>query len=104
MNKISFMFCAICLAFTHSARADNHEFASEEDKFSYSLGLLIGERVLGQYENLNYELVLEAMKAQHSGAETRVSLEDANGIIQAHHMQQQQWPHWLTTLTTSPCA
>lgn len=55
---------------------------SDEDKLSYSLGMLVGERVLKNYgENLNYDVMLAAMKAQHTSGETQLSLEEAQQYL-----------------------
>ena len=83
-------FVAILLAaFAGSALAAEDNFESDADRLSYSLGMLIGERILKQYDAINYELVFEAMKAQHANGETRLSMEDANQSIQGYHAQQQ---------------
>jgi len=55
---------------------------SDEDKFSYGLGLMIGERVLKNYGEVNYDVLLEAMKAQHQGAETLMTMEEAQQVMQ----------------------
>ncbi len=57
--------------------------ASEEDRFSYGLGMLVGERVLKQYGEVNYDLVLAGMKAQHQEQTTLLTLEEAGESINA---------------------
>lgn len=61
---------------------------TDEDKFSYALGMLVGERVLKQYGEVDYELVLAGMKAQHKDGETLLSLEDAGNALNAHMEKQ----------------
>jgi FKBP-type peptidyl-prolyl cis-trans isomerase len=50
---------------------------SEADRFSYGLGMIIGERVLKQYGDVDYDLLLAGIKAQHQDQPTQISLEDA---------------------------
>jgi len=57
--------------------------ATEADKFSYGLGMLIGERVLKQYGEVNYDLLLPGMKAQHQEQTTLLTLEQAGDSINA---------------------
>jgi len=57
--------------------------ATEADKFSYGLGMLVGERVLKQYGEVNYDLLLPGMKAQHQEQTTLLTLEQAGDSINA---------------------
>ena len=56
---------------------------SDSDKVSYSLGMMIGERILKQYDEVNYELLMEAMQAQKDGGETKLSMDEAQAALQA---------------------
>lgn len=56
---------------------------SEDDKFSYGLGMMIGERVLKQYGEVNYDLLLQGMKAQHQAQETKLTMEEAGNALNA---------------------
>jgi len=63
------------------AAAQDVALDTDADKLSYSLGMLIGDRVLKNYgTDLNYDVLKAAMKAQHQGIDTQLSIEDA----QAH--------------------
>jgi len=68
----------------HSAVAQDDKLASDEAKVSYALGMMIGERVLNNYGDLDYDLLIEAMKAQHGDSDTLMSMEDAQNTLQAH--------------------
>ncbi len=57
---------------------------TDEDRYSYGLGMVIGERVLKQYENLNYDLLLQGMQDQHQGAETQITLQEAGDALNAY--------------------
>jgi len=56
---------------------------TDDDRFSYALGMVIGERVLKQYGDVNYELMLAGIKAQHKDAETLITLDQAGESLQA---------------------
>jgi FKBP-type peptidyl-prolyl cis-trans isomerase len=57
---------------------------TDDDRFSYALGMVIGERVLKQYGDVDYSLLVEGMKAQHKDEETLLSLEDAGATLTAY--------------------
>jgi len=61
---------------------------SDADRFSYGLGMVIGERVLKQYSDIDYSLLVEGMKAQHQAQETLITIEDAAAALTAHAEQQ----------------
>ncbi|MFK7858710.1 MAG: FKBP-type peptidyl-prolyl cis-trans isomerase [Granulosicoccus sp.] len=69
-------------ALTGSVFAQDDKLATQEAKVSYGLGMMIGERVLGQYGELDFDLLIEAMKAQHAGEETLMSMDDAQMTLQ----------------------
>ncbi len=60
---------------------------TDEDRFSYGLGIVIGERVLKQYGDVDYDLLLAGIKAQHKEQETLISLEQAGEAINAQMEQ-----------------
>ncbi len=70
-----------------SAMAQDTALETPESKLSYSLGMMIGDRVLPQYGELDYDLVLQGMKDQNSGGETAITMEEAQMALQA---QQQE--------------
>lgn len=70
-----------------SAIAQDTALETPESKLSYSLGMMIGERVLPQYGELDYDLVMQGMKDQNSGKETALTMEEAEMALQA---QQQE--------------
>jgi len=57
---------------------------TDGDRFSYSLGMIIGERVLKQYDDVDYDLMLDGIKAQHMDQETLLSLEEAGAALNAY--------------------
>jgi FKBP-type peptidyl-prolyl cis-trans isomerase FkpA/FKBP-type peptidyl-prolyl cis-trans isomerase FklB len=61
---------------------------TDADRFSYGLGMVIGERVLKQYQGVDYDLLIQGMKAQHQAQATLITLEDAGAALAAHAEQQ----------------
>ncbi len=84
--KSQLLAVALVGALSTSAFAET-KLESDDDKLSYGLGMIIGERVLKNYGELDYDLLLEAMKAQNEGADTLMTLEEAQGIMQAQQMK-----------------
>ena len=67
-----------------SVFAESPKLTSDDDKLSYSLGMLIGERILKQYsEEIDYFILLEGMRAQHAGVETAITMDEAGASMQA---------------------
>jgi FKBP-type peptidyl-prolyl cis-trans isomerase len=62
--------------------------ATDDDRFSYGLGMLVGERVLKQYGDVDYDLVLAGMKAQHKSEDTLITLEEAGNALNAYMEKQ----------------
>jgi len=86
MNKtlvISATSLLLTGALSTSVFAQDGELATDEDKVSYGLGMMIGERVLKQYGDLNYDLLMQGMQAQQAGGETLLSMEEAQAALQA---------------------
>ncbi len=91
MIKQTLMAAAVALSVTAtSGFAADGVPESENDRLSYGLGLMIGERVLKNYGELNYDLLIEAMKAQAADAETSMTLEEAGAALQAHDQKAQE--------------
>ncbi len=56
---------------------------TDKDKFSYGLGMMIGERVLNQYGEVDYDILIAGIKAQHLKQETLMTLEQADEALRA---------------------
>jgi FKBP-type peptidyl-prolyl cis-trans isomerase len=61
----------------------NTDLTTDEDRFSYGLGMIIGERVLKQYGDVDYDLVMAGMKAQHQDQATQITIEQAGEALNA---------------------
>ncbi|MEM9603623.1 MAG: FKBP-type peptidyl-prolyl cis-trans isomerase [Pseudomonadota bacterium] len=57
---------------------------------SYSLGALIGDRILTPYQELDYDRLLEGLKAAHQKAALEIDLDTANQIVQAESQKAQE--------------
>jgi len=64
--------------------AQDATLESDADKVSYGLGMMVGERVLKQYEDLDFDLLMQGMKAQYDGEATTLSMQEAQEALQAH--------------------
>lgn len=85
--KKQLLAIALAGALSQSVFAADTALESDQDKLSYGLGMIIGERVLKNYGDLDYDLLLEAMKAQKDGAETSLSMEEAQNIMREQQMK-----------------
>ena len=72
---------------TFSAQAET-ELKTEEDKVSYGLGMMIGDRVLSNYGEVDYDLLLAGMKAQKAGEETLITIEEAQAVLQEQQQRE----------------
>lgn len=54
---------------------------TDKDKLSYGLGMMISEQVLKQYGEVDYQVLLEGIKAQAEGKETLMTLEEAGAAL-----------------------
>ena len=54
---------------------------TDKDKISYGLGMMIGERVLKQYGEVDYQLLLEGIIAQHQGKDTLMDMSEAGRVL-----------------------
>lgn len=79
---------AIAVSIAGTAIAQETTLESQDAKVSYGLGMMIGERVLKQYGELDYDLLMQGMKAQHSGGETLMNMEEAQAALQARQQEK----------------
>ena len=63
------------------------ELTTDADKFSYALGIMIGERVLKQYGEVNYDTLMKGMKAQHQDQETLMDVNQAGEALAAYQQK-----------------
>ena len=85
LYRITPAIIGLLLSVTASAET---ALTTEKNKLSYGLGMMIGERLLKQYGDVDYQIILEAMTAQHQGKKTLMSMEDAGQTLGQYHQQQ----------------
>ena len=92
MNKIQFLMAVPAILVTLSASAET-TLTTDKDKFSYSLGMMIGERVLKQYGEVDYEILLQGIIAQHQGKDSLMDISEAGSVLGAYQqkMNDQQF-------------
>ncbi|MGB1309671.1 MAG: FKBP-type peptidyl-prolyl cis-trans isomerase [Leucothrix sp.] len=84
MKKTLIAACVAVAMTSGSVLAEGKKLVSEDDRLSYSLGMLIGDRILKQYsEDINYYILLEGMRAQHQGTGTAITMDEAHMSMQA---------------------
>lgn len=86
MRKLLLAIAVASLA-SFSAHAES-ELKTEQDKVSYGLGMMIGDRVLSNYGEVNYDLLLAGMKAQKAGEETLITIEEAQAVLQEQQQRE----------------
>ena len=81
--KSQILAIALSALAINAASASEITLESEKDKLSYGLGMMIGERILKNYGEIDYDLLLEGMKNQAAGGELQMTMEEAQMAIQA---------------------
>ena len=79
-HRFSLIIPAFLISFSVSAETP---LTTDKDKFSYGLGMIIGERVLKQYGEVDYEILLRGIVAQHQGKQTLMSMAEAGQALNA---------------------
>ena len=74
---------ALLAALALPASAQDTALETDEAKVSYGLGMMIGERVLKPYGEVDYDLLMQGMQAQQAGEETLMTMEEAQAALQA---------------------
>jgi len=62
-------------------KASEITLTTEGDKFSYGVGMIIGERVMKQYGDVDYQLLLQGLIAQREDKETLLTLGEAEQAL-----------------------
>jgi FKBP-type peptidyl-prolyl cis-trans isomerase len=68
-------------------QAADLKLETDQDKLSYSLGMMIGGGILKSYDNLDYNVMFEAIKTQHGGQETLLKQQEASKILSDYHTE-----------------
>ena len=54
---------------------------SDKDKLSYSLGMIFGDHAAQNFGDIDYDILMEALKAQKEGSETLLSVGEAQNVL-----------------------
>lgn len=73
-------------SFTNTAIAET-DLSNDDAKKSYSLGMMIGDRITKRYGDLDYDALLDGIRAQHEGAETAMSIDEAQAALQEYEQK-----------------
>lgn len=84
--KSQLLAVAFAGAMVHSAIAAEPELESDIDKESYGIGMLIGQNLADRFGELNYDVLLEGLKAQING-ETAFPIEEAQNLSRQHQIR-----------------
>lgn len=77
---------AASLGLANSALAET-DLTDEKSKKSYSLGLMIADRITKRYGELDYDALIEAIKLQHEGGDVALTLQEAQSTLQAYEQR-----------------
>ena len=86
--KLKFMVLPVMLLALAACEKQETEKAeisvnTDEERFSYGLGMVIGERILKQYGEVDYALLMAGMQAQHKEETTLITMDEAGETINA---------------------
>ena len=90
---MNFKFAALCATTvllvacnqnqTNSEQPAEPAIETDQDRFSYGLGMMIGDRVLKEYSEVDYDLLIAGIKAQHQQQETLMTMAEADQALRA---------------------
>lgn len=66
------------------------ELTTEEQKLGYSLGLILGEKLKMDVENLDIESFRQGVEAIYSGAEPQLTQDEVGAVMQAFQQQKME--------------
>ena len=81
MNNNRYIIAIPALLFAISASAQTATLTTDKDRFSYGLGMMIGERVLKQYGEVDYQILLQGIIDQHQGTDTLMDMSEAGRVL-----------------------
>jgi FKBP-type peptidyl-prolyl cis-trans isomerase len=70
-----------CNEATKSAETTEVVLSTIEQKRSYALGMMVGDRVLKQHGEIDYQFLQHGMTAQHQGKKTLLTMTEAQQVL-----------------------
>lgn len=77
---IAFAGALSSVALSTSAFAET-KLESDKDKLSYSLGMIFGEHARANFGDVDYDILMEALKAQKEGTETLLTQDESQTVL-----------------------
>ncbi|OED37336.1 hypothetical protein AB833_23950 [Chromatiales bacterium (ex Bugula neritina AB1)] len=59
------------------------DLENEQDKLSYSLGMMLGANITQRFGDLNFDALIEGLSKQHQNLETEVTIQEAQTLLSA---------------------
>ena len=87
-NRIIIAISTLLIGSSVSAQTT---LTTDKDKLSYGLGMMIGERVLKQYGDIDYQILLQGIIDQHQGKDTLMDISEAGRVLS--ELQQKMNEH-----------
>jgi FKBP-type peptidyl-prolyl cis-trans isomerase len=69
---------------TEAAQSGELTLSTINEKHSYALGMMISERVLKQYGEIDYQFLLHGISAQNQGEKTLLTLAEADQVLKEY--------------------
>ena len=66
---------------TEATQSGELSLSTDDEKHSYALGMMISERVLKQYGDIDYQFLLHGISAQQEGEKTLLTLAEADQVL-----------------------
>ncbi len=63
------------------------DLENEQDKLSYSLGMMLGANITQRFGDLNFDALIEGLSKQHQNLETAVAIQEAQSVIGAYEQK-----------------
>lgn len=95
MNKKTLLSAALAALFVSgswapSSFAADPSLKTDEDKISYSMGLMFGQRVKTDMPQLNMDGFLQGIQDGYAGSEPKLTQEEMQATIQSYQQKRQQ--------------
>ena len=88
--KKTLLAAALTGALISATSVQAAELATDEQKLGYSLGLILGEKLKADIEDLDIDAFRQGMEAIYTGAEPKLSQEEVSGVMQAFQMKKME--------------
>lgn len=88
--KRTFLAAALATSLTVAPAAFAEEPKTDEQKLSYSLGLILGQQLNSQVEKLDYDQFLSAVKSVYEGSTPKLTEQQVGEVMQAFQAKKME--------------